>query len=247
MGDAGVRGAGGGVAIPRLRGPETWRAVPIHECGEPLVALSAFAPERIAVDARYSAAGYPGAVAECYARAGVARRLAEAAAVLPAGWRLVVFDAWRPLAVQQHLFDGYVATLRSEAPDATQATLQTWAARYVAPPSVDPRCPSPHATGGAIDLSLLDADGAAVAMGTAFDAFDARAQTRYFEQRAEAGEWLDAEAAACLRHRRILFHCLRGAGFTNYPEEWWHFDAGNQFWGRIVGVDAIYGLAAPVG
>src|SRR3954449_8151383 len=98
--------------IPPLHAPSGWRTVSIRECGEPLVALSGYTPERIAVDARYYAAGYPGALPECYARAGVARRLAAAAARLPAGWRLVVFDAWRPLAVQRHLFDGYMDVLR---------------------------------------------------------------------------------------------------------------------------------------
>jgi len=23
---------------------------------------------------------------------------------------------------------------------------------------------------------------------------------------------------------------MTSAGFTNYPEEWWHFDFGNSFW-----------------
>jgi zinc D-Ala-D-Ala dipeptidase len=231
--------------IPALREPSGWRGVVIRECGEPLVALSGYAPARIAVDARYHAAGYPGALAECYARAAVAQRLAAAAAALPVGWRLVVFDAWRPLAVQQRLFDEYLAALRREQPMTSEAALRDRAARYVAPPSVNPACPSPHATGGAIDLSLLDAAGAAVEMGTAFDAFDARAHTRYFERRLEAGERLSAREQADLRHRRLLFHAMRTEGFTNYPEEWWHFDFGNQFHARIEGTHAIYGRALP--
>src|SRR5919202_583462 len=84
--------------IPPLCAPTGWRAVPLRECGEPLVALSEYAPQQIAVDPRYYAAGYPGALPECYARATVAERLVQAAATLPAGWRLVVFDAWRPMA-----------------------------------------------------------------------------------------------------------------------------------------------------
>lgn len=99
-------------AIPPLRAPAGWPAVAIRECGEPLLPLSTYAPERIAVDARYYAAGCPGSLPECYARATVARRLAAAAARLPAGWRLVVCDAWRPLAVQEHLFEDYLAGLR---------------------------------------------------------------------------------------------------------------------------------------
>jgi D-alanyl-D-alanine dipeptidase len=117
----------------------------------------------------------------------------------------------------------------------------------VAPPSADPACPSPHATGGAIDLSVLDERRALVEMGTAFDAFDARAHTRYLERRLEAGEHLTAAEQAYLRNRRVLFHALRGAGFTNYPEEWWHFDFGNQLHARIEGTHAVFGQAAPAG
>lgn len=230
--------------IPPLRGPAGWQATPIRECGESLVALSAFAPDRLAVDPRYHGAGHPGALPECYVRLTVARRLADAAVRLPAGWRLVIFDAWRPYSVQRRLFDSHLAELRTEQRGVPDEALREQAARYVAPPSVDPTCPSPHATGGAVDLSLLDGRGAPVPMGTSFDAFDARAHTRYFERRLEAGERLNASEQACLRHRRLLFHALRAVGFTNYPEEWWHFDLGNQFHARITGTHAVYGLAA---
>jgi D-alanyl-D-alanine dipeptidase len=229
--------------IPPLRPPTGWQTAPIRECGEPLVALGGFAPERIAVDARYFAARYPAALPECYVRAGVAERLAAAAALLPAGWRFVVFDGWRPLAVQQHLFDLDLAALRREQPGAADETLREQVLRYVALPSADPHCPSPHATGGAVDLSLLDARGVEIPMGTPFDAFAARAATRHFEQRLERGERLTAAETRCLRNRRWLFHALSAVAFTNYPEEWWHYDLGNQFNGQITGTDARYGLA----
>jgi zinc D-Ala-D-Ala dipeptidase len=29
-------------------------------------------------------------------------------------------------------------------------------------------------------------------------------------------------------------------GFTAYAEEWWHFDLGDQFWGRVRGCAAHY-------
>jgi D-alanyl-D-alanine dipeptidase len=34
-------------------------------------------------------------------------------------------------------------------------------------------------------------------------------------------------------------------GFTNYPEEWWHFDYGNQFYAKIKDKAAICGVAWP--
>ena len=45
-------------------------------------------------------------------------------------------------------------------------------------------------------------------------------------------------------NRRLLFHAMTGAGFTNYRGEWWHFDFGNQRWANIAAVPhAIYGAA----
>lgn len=220
--------------IPVLSAPAGWRKLTIRECGEPLVALSGWAPARIAVDARYHGAGYPGALADCYVREMVACRLDAAAVLLPPGWRLIVLDAWRPLTVQQHLFYLYVARIHEEQPTASDATVRQQAARYVAPPSADMACPSPHATGCAVDLSVLDANGCPVDMGTEFDAFDSRAHTRFFETRLERGESLAPAEQAWLQHRRILFHALRAVGFVNYPEEWWHYEYDRSRFGPLL-------------
>ena len=45
------------------------------------------------------------------------------------------------------------------------------------------------------------------------------------------------------RHRDLLRGAMRAEGFTNYSEEWWHFDFGDQFWGLVTGHPAIYGPA----
>jgi D-alanyl-D-alanine dipeptidase len=222
--------------IPPSDAPAGWRRLTIRECGEPLIALADYAPNRVAVDSRYYAAGYAGALAECYARETVARRLVAAAALLPPGWRLVIFDAWRPLAVQQHIFDAYLSQLRGDQPAAAEPALREQAAHYVAPPSADLACPSPHATGCVIDLSALDGNGVPVDLGTEFDAFDPRAHTRHFETRIEAGEMLTAADNACARHRRILFHALRAVGFVNYPHEWWHYEWARERYGPLLGL-----------
>jgi zinc D-Ala-D-Ala dipeptidase len=226
-----------GQPIPALRVPTAWQRIPLRECGEPLIPLSTYAPTRVAVDPRYHTAGYLAAVPECYAREGVARAVLQAATTLPPGWRLVVFDAWRPLAVQLQLYDGYRAALRQAHSAATDAWLTAETQRYVALPSADPACPSPHATGGAIDLSLLDAAGAPLDMGTPFDAFDPHSHTRYFERLLEQGRPLGVRETAHLRHRRLLFHALVAAGFTNYPEEWWHFEYGRSQYGPLMGLE----------
>ena len=49
-----------------------------------------------------------------------------------------------------------------------------------------------------------------------------------------------------LGNRRLLYHVMVSAGFTNYPDEWWHFDYGNQNWALMSGRKAaVYGRGVP--
>jgi D-alanyl-D-alanine dipeptidase len=220
--------------IPAVELSDDWLRRPIAECGEPLVALSAYAPDRIAVEPRYHRAGYAGALPECYVRIGAARRLADAATLLPAGWRFVVYDGWRPVAVQQAIYAGYQALLRQQHPNWTAAVLDQETRRYVALPSTDPARPSPHLTGGTVDLSLLDAAGRPVELGTAFDAFDPASRTTHYERQLAEQGTLPPRDQAALHHRRLLYHALAQAGFINYPEEWWHYEHGRSRYGPVL-------------
>lgn len=226
-------------SIPELRPPLNWKQIPIQECGEPLVALSSLANARIVFLSEYAKKGIPGAIEEMYLRKGAAERLAKAAASLPPGYSLAVWDAWRPLEVQQALFDRQCADLKVDHPATPNDQLQKMAETYVSRPSSDPTKPSPHYTGGAIDLTIIGPDGQLLPMGTEFDAFDVMAGTRFLEDKAARGQLSSVEEQALL-NRRMLFHAMTTAGFTNYNEEWWHFDYGNQFWAAVTGVNAMY-------
>jgi len=219
--------------IPPTRSMAGWKNVPIRECGEPLVLLNGIHP-RVVVDARYQQKGIAGASTQQFLRKGAADRLISAANRLPEGYKFVVFDAYRPLAVQQALFDSFKAIVKKDMPGASENEISEATQKYVSLPSSDLNRPSPHATGGAVDLSILGPDGQLLNMGTEFDSFEPQAGTAYFKERA-GGEQIH-------RNRQLLYTLLVDAGFTNYPEEWWHFDYGNQFWGYLSGRDAIYGL-----
>ena len=69
-------------------------------------------------------------------------------------------------------------------------------------------------------------------MGTAFDAFTDRTYTAYFENEKEE---------TVKENRRMLYHVMNGAGFTNLPSEWWHFDYGDRFWAFYRKKPAVYG------
>jgi zinc D-Ala-D-Ala dipeptidase len=216
--------------IPELRTTLGWREVPIEPVDEPMVRVSDIGA-RVAEDPRYHQMGLPGAERECRVREGVAIRLARAAASLPSGMRLVVWDGHRTLETQGALFDGYLADLCRQHPDWTPDTIEEEAARYVTPPSASAYSPPPHLTGGAVDLTLADSDGRQLDLGTPFDAFVPQAATRALEN-------TDSPARDL---RRTLFWAMSAQGFTAYAEEWWHFDYGDQFWGLIAERPARYG------
>ncbi len=197
--------------------------VPIRDDGEPLLPLGLC--RGLDVWPAYRHYDVPGALSECYVRASVLERLLIAGRSLPAGLRLVVLDAWRPLEVQAYLHR-CVTQLVSER-DASIGMQERCAVvrQFVAAPQVS-RAPSPHLTGGAVDVSLCDAEGRFLDMGTPFDAVtDASAIAWY-----EANGIDDAKSGQARRHRRLLHGAMTSAGFSSLPSEWWHYDFGNQLW-----------------
>ncbi len=217
-----------------LRAPADWRQVPIDEVGEPLVDVAAIG-HRVYDDPRYFHDGRPGTRPESLVRDGVAVRLERVAAALPDGVSLIVWDGWRAKETQVSLYNEWRAALHRDHPDWPDEMLDTETARYVSVPSVDPACPAPHVTGGAVDVTLGTADGEPLNLGTVFDAFVPTAA-------AAALEDVPGEARSL---RRRLFWAMADHGFTAYVEEWWHFDFGDQFWGSVTGSPACYGPIEP--
>lgn len=217
----------------------------IAECNEKLVPLS-LCPDKILVSSQYYIQNITGALPECYARETVHKKILEAARFLPPGHRFVILDCWRPLKVQQALFDILKGELRKRHPSLSEAAITQKTLTYVALPSADAQKPSPHNTGGAVDLTIADENGLLLNMGTDFDDSTTKAGTVYFEQQLADGVKLNSPELEMLKNRRLLFHCLTSAGFTNYADEWWHYDYGNQNWAWVSGSEhAIYGKTAP--
>jgi zinc D-Ala-D-Ala dipeptidase len=231
--------------IPKSGLSDDWQLTIIQECGESLVPLTSSDAQRILIQPQYYLRGIPGASSELFVRVGVMERLLRVASNLPSRFSLLVWDSWRPLEVQRALYEAYYRVQRRTQPDLSTEALSRLTARYVSVPSSEMSTPSPHLTGGAVDLTLADHNGVAVSMGTDFDSFDIEAHTRALEDRLEStGSWTPADRQAG-QHRRILYHSMIRAGFTNFPNEWWHFDYGNQFWGSTLSKPATYGPASP--
>ena len=212
---------------------EDWRSVPAPvECGEELVDLAEVAPE-IGYAAVYYHAGRPGALNRCLVRATVADMLKRAAAALPPGYSLMIYDTLRPLSVQRDLFEECLANMKAAHPEADEEEVIGMVEGFVAYPRTNPARPAPHTTGGAVDLTLCK-DGVPLNMGTEFDDNTQRAGTRYLEEHDEDPEARD--------NRRLLYHTMKGAGFESYSYEWWHFAYGERMWAMFNHTTPRYGF-----
>jgi len=200
-----------------------------------MVLLNGYSASLIELQPAYYLQNIHGSISSVYCRKEVAERLLKAANELPVGYRFMIWDAWRPVSVQAALFEAFKKALNSRT-GLDAAELDKLVQTYVSLPSTDEKKPSPHLTGGAIDLTIINDHGEELDMGTGFDHFGEEACTNYYERRA----LLSQNEKLIRQNRRLLYNLLTSFGFTNYPHEWWHFDYGNQFWGIQTQKVAIY-------
>ena len=224
-----------------------WNVLPIREAADPLEAIPAglhrLEPHPYALaGAPYGAAGSPYRL-----RRSVNRRLLAAEQALQQeepSWRLAIFDAWRPLAVQAYMIEYAVAeecrrqAVDPDQPSAALEQIRQSVGRFWAPPNPDPAAPPPHSTGAAVDLTLATLAGQPLDLGSPIDAIGAVSEPDHFLELAAT----DAEARQWHRRRCLLRQVMEAQGFAQHPNEWWHFSYGDQLWAWRTGApQALYG------
>lgn len=217
--------------LPHVHPIQDWKKIPIHENKEELVSMQSIDSGLLIVKPQYHEKGIVGALNDCYVRREVAIMLVEAARKLPNGYKLMIWDGWRPFSVQSQLYDAYVNQLSNDFPEFSEERLIESARQFVSYPNEDEESPAPHFTGGAVDVTIVDPNGDQLQMGTEFDEFTNSAWTKYFEEK-NNNEELTEDEETFMKNRRLLQHIMTTSGFTNYPAEWWHFDHGNQWWAK---------------
>jgi D-alanyl-D-alanine dipeptidase len=200
----------------------------LEDCGEPLVDLRTL-PRAIVDESRSQISSRSECF--CWAREGVAGRLAAAARRLPAGYSLCIKEAYRPPERQRLSFERCLAKYREAHPGLSAPELKRLVSQYVAPLEV-----AGHPTGGAVDVTLWK-EGRELWMGTEFNAEPEDTGNRTWMDSPD----IDDEATV---NRAVLASALGGAGFVNYPPEWWHWSFGDKYWAFLSGRPAIYGLLA---
>lgn len=141
--------------------------------------------------------------ARCLLRESVANALVAVHADLKAdGYRLKIFDCFRPALVQQRLWEVV------PNPD------------YVAQPVFDengvPIKGSKHNRGAAVDLTLITLDRSYVDMPTDYDDFRELAHP-------DSPDMTDTQRQNVIK----LSEAMQRHGFTPISTEWWHFDGPN--------------------
>ncbi len=119
--------------------------------------------------------------------------------------RLLVLDALRPQRVQELMWNSLEGTdLR----------------KYLASPDRG----SIHSFGMAVDITLIDAQGRELDMGTPFDDLSERSHPALESELLQRGELTSEQIA----NRQILRDVMLANGWQGISTEWWHFDCGDR-------------------
>jgi D-alanyl-D-alanine dipeptidase len=217
-----------------------YRHISIEDCGELLVPLlvDEFTLE---TPHPYMALGAPyGDRSPYFVRSGVLDALRSAQAELQhqcLGWGLQIVDAYRPIPVQQFMVRYTAQQLArqqgqvfQQLSESAQQVILEQVYQFWALPSSDPATPPPHSTGAAVDLTLVDAAGQVIDMGSPVDEVSPRSLPDHFADWRDRPETERDRAWQYHQNRQLLRNIMVNAGFRQHPNEWWHFSLGDQLW-----------------
>lgn len=194
---------------------------------------------KLLIDMQYPSLGFKNADKRCMARKEVVEMLYKAATLLPEGYKFVIWDAWRPFALQKELFTSYSSKIIKEfhLENLTEEEQEYEISKFIADPIPDEELPPAHTTGGAIDLTIIGPNGKYLDFGTDFDAFTEKTRAGYYETIDVEN---DSKAKTIRDNRRFLYNLMIEVGFSNLPSEWWHYEYGDKNWAEIQGKAALY-------
>ena len=173
-----------------------------------MVDIQQVAPD-IRVDLKYATkdnfigANMYGQLRRAYLHPNLAKALARAQQALTKerpGYRFLIYDAARPQSVQRRMYQAVAGTPKKI---------------YVAAPERGGR----HNYGVAVDLTIVDASGKLLDMGSPFDHFGEEAHLGNEEARVRAGIF-NKEVPA---NRSLMRRLLGAEGLRPYDKEWWHY------------------------
>ncbi len=214
----------------RLVGPEHSSAeAELEECGEKLVNLRNYSNAIIIAIEKVSGRMQSLPPDTCFVRRSVAMKLARAQSHLKKGMRLKIIDGFRPISAQKKIYRQYFKVIANEHKDWTKKEVTAELDQWVANPYT--QIPA-HSTGGTVDLTIADANGNELDMGTEVNVADPQRSITLSRK-------IGSRAAA---NRKLLINAMSGEGFTNYSKEWWHWSYGDWRWAIAERKVSIYGI-----
>jgi len=170
-------------------------------------------------------------------------KLIVAQSELPEGLKFCLYEGYRSLSLQKKLFEMRYKLNKNTYPTWDHEKIFIETTKIVSPiTNLDgSRNIPPHATGGAIDMYLIDQKGNPVDMGiltkdwmTDIDGRLSLTNSLYVSDEAKY-------------FRNIMSKVLKKAGFINYPTEYWHWSYGDRYWAYYSNKScAIYGALEEV-
>lgn len=206
------------------------KKVPIKECGEKMVNVRDL-DKKIIIDIHKKSKELHNLKDNvCYLRKGVVEKLIQVQNLISEirpNYRLKIFEGFRSHKVQQKMWDRAYKIFKKDFPNATHEELFIKASSMVAPVSFGV---TPHSTGSAVDLTIVDENGKELNMGTKYIEFNEK--TKMFN---------DGLTKKQKENRSLLRDNMEKVGFATYPLEWWHYCYGDRMHAIITKNDfAIY-------
>jgi len=190
--------------------------IPIKDNGEKLICVKDCCPQIvIRLGAYIKKDGKKACLNACLVREDVGRRLNFAQNLLPKGYKIMLRCGYRPLSLQKKRYLWMYNKLKKKNPTWDEIKLSDETSKFVASPDIIP----PHSTGGALDISIINAEGRQLDMGAQLGSFNKKTYT-------------DSREISSLakNNRKLLIKIMTKAGFVNYPTEWWHWSYGDRYW-----------------
>ena len=211
-----------------------WNQIPIEDNKEKLIPIPSFF-KFITPHPYYDlGAPYKGKAVIWKLREEVVKRLIKVNEYLKIknnSFNLLIYDSWRPVEVQEFMFKR-AFSLECKRLDIDVSVkdmklypqVQKNVEKFWAYPSFDDRCPPPHSTGGALDITLANKYGKIIDMGSEIDQMDEKSKPDFYKniENEEANIWND--------RRDLLKEIMVKFEFVQHPNEWWHFSYGDQLW-----------------
>lgn len=112
------------------------------------------------------------------------------------GWKLKIFDGYRPFSVQKIMYEWAVKNRKTA---------------FVGKPTYNS---ASHPRGTTVDLTIVDEKGKELEMPTKFDDFTIRASHNFFK----------GVSRKAIKNREFLKHIMEKHGFKSIKNEWWHYN-----------------------